>query len=101
MEFDLQKLIRPNIKDLKPYSSARHEFTGKASVFLDANENAFGSPLSESFNRYPDPLQWQLKFQLARIKGVPGKLFNNISISPLFILLPVGLLGEQMNNNFV
>lgn len=71
--FDLDKLVRENIKSLKPYSSARHEFTGKASVFLDANENAFGSPLEENFNRYPDPLQWQLKFQLARIKGVPAE----------------------------
>ena len=73
MQFDLDKLIRDNIKNLKPYSSARHEFTGKASVFLDANENAYGSPLAEKFNRYPDPLQWQLKFQLARIKGVPAE----------------------------
>lgn len=73
MEFDLDKLVRDNIKKLVPYSSARHEFTGKASVFLDANENAFGSPLPEKFNRYPDPLQWQLKFQLARIKGVPAE----------------------------
>ena len=71
--FNLNKLIRDNIKTLKPYSSARHEFTGKASVFLDANENAYGSPLPEKFNRYPDPLQWQLKFQLARIKGVPAE----------------------------
>jgi len=73
MEFDLDKLVRDNIKNLTPYSSARHEFTGKASVFLDANENAFGSPLPEKFNRYPDPLQWQLKFQLAKIKGVPAE----------------------------
>ncbi len=73
MQFDLNKLIRENIKNLTPYSSARHEFTGKASVFLDANENAFGSPLPEKFNRYPDPLQWQLKFQLAKIKGVPAE----------------------------
>ncbi|MES2849660.1 MAG: histidinol-phosphate transaminase [Bacteroidota bacterium] len=73
MEFNLDKLVRENIKTLKPYSSARHEFTGKASVFLDANENAYGSPLAEKFNRYPDPLQWQLKFQLARIKGVPAE----------------------------
>lgn len=71
--FNLNKLIRDNIKTLKPYSSARNEFTGKASVFLDANENAYGSPLPEKFNRYPDPLQWQLKFQLARIKGVPAE----------------------------
>jgi histidinol-phosphate aminotransferase len=71
--FNLDTLVRENIKTLKPYSSARHEFTGKASVFLDANENAYGSPLPEKFNRYPDPLQWQLKFQLAKIKGVPAE----------------------------
>ncbi len=69
--FDIQKLIRENIANLKPYSSARHEFTGEASVFLDANENAYGSPLPENFNRYPDPVQWQLKKQLSAIKGVP------------------------------
>lgn len=45
MEFDLQKLVRDNMGNLKPYPSARHEFTGHASVFLDANENTFGSPL--------------------------------------------------------
>lgn len=73
MEFSLDKLVRDNIKDLTPYSSARHEFTGKATVFLDANENGYGSPLPDKFNRYPDPLQWQLKFQLARIKGVPAE----------------------------
>ena len=71
--FDLNNLIRDNIKTLKPYSSARHEFTGKASVFLDANENPYGSPLPDKFNRYPDPLQWQLKFQIAGIKGVPAE----------------------------
>ena len=75
----LDALVRNNIKALKPYSSARHEFEGKASVFLDANENPFGSPGNgvvsqlQDFNRYPDPLQWQLKFQLARIKGVPAE----------------------------
>ena len=73
MDFNLQELVRENIKKLTPYSSARHEFTGKASVFLDANENAYGSPLADKFNRYPDPLQWKLKFQLARIKGVPAE----------------------------
>jgi histidinol-phosphate aminotransferase len=73
MKFELEKLIRDNIRKLTPYSSARHEFKGEASVFLDANENSFGSPLSESFNRYPDPLQWQLKFELAKIKGVPAE----------------------------
>ena len=71
--FNLGMLVRENIQNLKPYSSARHEFEGKASVFLDANENPFGSTLSQDYNRYPDPLQWQLKFQLARIKGVPAE----------------------------
>jgi len=73
MNFDLNKLVRENIKNLKPYSSARHEFTGAASVFLDANENPYGSTLAEDFNRYPDPLQWQLKFEIAKIKGVPAE----------------------------
>src|SRR5438128_2800517 len=73
MQFNLSKLVRENIKTIKPYSSARHEFTGKASVFLDANENSYGSPVAENYNRYPDPLQWQLKFELAKIKGVPAE----------------------------
>lgn len=73
MKFELEKLVRENIKKLKPYSSARHEFKGEASVFLDANENSFGSPFSQAFNRYPDPLQWKLKFAIAGIKGVPAE----------------------------
>lgn len=73
MKFELQKLVRENIQKLRPYASARQEFTGNASVFLDANENPYGSPAGAEFNRYPDPLAWQLKFQLARIKGVPAE----------------------------
>ena len=69
--FNIDSLVRENIKDLKPYSSARNEYAGDASVFLDANENSYGSPLDENFNRYPDPLQWQLKQELSKIKGVP------------------------------
>ncbi len=72
-EFNFEKLVRENIKQLKPYSSARNEFRGEASVFLDANENAFGSPLPDLFNRYPDPLQWELKYELEKIKGVPAR----------------------------
>jgi histidinol-phosphate aminotransferase len=71
--FDLEKLVRANIQKLTPYSSARHEFKGEASIFLDANENSNGSPLEEAYNRYPDPMQWQLKFALAKIKGVPAE----------------------------
>lgn len=63
----LEKLVRPNILKLKPYSSARDEYKGKvANVFLDANENPFNNP----FGRYPDPLQWQLKERIAEIKSV-------------------------------
>src|ERR1700744_1264052 len=64
-------LLRENIKNLTPYSSARDEFKGEASVYLDANENAFGSPLDEPYNRYPDPLQYKVKKRLSEIKGVP------------------------------
>jgi len=71
MNFDLNKILRDNIKKLKPYSSARDEFKGEASVFLDANENSHGSPLTENYNRYPDPLQWNVKQKLSKIKGVP------------------------------
>ncbi|WEA01066.1 histidinol-phosphate transaminase [Mucilaginibacter sp. SJ] len=66
-------LLRENIKRLVPYSSARDEYQGEASVFLDANENAFGSPLDQQFNRYPDPLQYDLKKRITEIKGVPPR----------------------------
>lgn len=66
MEFNLEDLLRPNIKKLKPYSSARTEFKGKASILLDANENPYNLP----YNRYPDPFQTKLKERLSQIKGV-------------------------------
>lgn len=71
--FDIDKLIRPNIKRLEPYSSARDEFSGEASVYLDANENSYGSPLPKNYNRYPDPLQRKLKQKISGIKGVPAE----------------------------
>jgi histidinol-phosphate aminotransferase len=71
MEFNLDKILRQNIKNLKPYSSARDEFKGKEGIFLDANENSFGSPLQESYNRYPDPMQLDVKDKLGKIKGLP------------------------------
>ena len=65
----LKDLARPNIWNLAPYSSARNEYAGHtAHVFLDANENPYGSPL----NRYPDPLQEELKKKIETIKGVPA-----------------------------
>ena len=71
MSFDINNLLRENIKNLVPYSSARDEFKGKAAVFLDANENSLGSPLTKWYNRYPDPLQWKVKEKLSTIKGIP------------------------------
>ena len=69
--FNLDDLLRENIKKLVPYSSARSEFSGEAKVFLDANENSYGSPLSKWYNRYPDPLQLEVKEKLSAIKNVP------------------------------
>lgn len=71
--FELDKLVRENIKKLKPYSSARSEFSGVAKVYLDANENSFGSPLTKWYNRYPDPLQWELKKDRHHQAGGRGK----------------------------
>lgn len=74
--FILQNILRENIKNLVPYSSARDEFKGEGSVYLDANENSFGSPLGVNYNRYPDPLQFKVKQRLSEIKGVPpGNIF--------------------------
>jgi histidinol-phosphate aminotransferase len=69
--FDLNLLIRENVKKLTPYSSARDDFKGEAKIFLDANENSFGSPLTRWYNRYPDPHQLKIKEKLGQIKGVP------------------------------
>ncbi|HEX7903604.1 MAG TPA: histidinol-phosphate transaminase [Chitinophagaceae bacterium] len=73
MEFNIENLVRDNIKKMTAYSSARHEFSGVATILLDANENAFGSPLNENFNRYPDPLQLKVKEKISKIKGVPAQ----------------------------
>lgn len=63
----LTELLRPNIRHLEPYSCARNDYSGRAArVLLDANENPYNAPL----NRYPDPLQVDLKKVIARIKGV-------------------------------
>ena len=69
--FSLEQLVRPNIWKLAPYSSARDEYSGKeAHVFLDANENPYNGP----YNRYPDPLQRELKQMLKKVKGVPEEM---------------------------
>ena len=74
--FNIENLTRDNIKKLAPYSSARDEFSGKASVFLDANENSLGSPLIKWYNRYPDPHQVTLKKAIGEIKQInPEQIF--------------------------
>ena len=84
MSFDISKLLRENIRNLKPYSSARDEFSGDAAVFLDANENPFNSP----WNRYPDPHQRILKARVGEIKNLsPRKIFlGNGSDEPIDLL---------------
>lgn len=77
MEFNLDKIVRENIKKLTPYSSARKEFSGVANIFLDANENGFGSPISTNYHRYPDPLQLEIKKIVA--------LWNEVNVSEIFI----------------
>jgi len=69
--FNPNNIVRNNIRNLKPYSSARDEFKGEANIFLDANENSLGSPLLKWYNRYPDPMQWKIKEKLSVIKQVP------------------------------
>jgi histidinol-phosphate aminotransferase len=66
---DYQSIILPHILQLKPYSSARDEFKGNEGIFLDANENPIGSATVENWNRYPDPLQIDIKRELAKIKS--------------------------------
>ena len=65
-KFNLEDFVRENVKKMTPYSSARDEFSGNGSVFLDANEN----PYENGINRYPDPLQKKLKKRIGEIKGV-------------------------------
>jgi histidinol-phosphate aminotransferase len=84
MNFDINKLLRENIRTLKPYSSARDEFSGEAAAFLDANENPFNSP----WNRYPDPRQIKLKMRVSEIKNIPIQqiFLGNGSDEPIDLL---------------
>jgi histidinol-phosphate aminotransferase len=70
MGFELEKLVRPHLLNMQPYSSARDEYSGSEGIFLDANENAFGSPTEENYHRYPDPYQWELKANIGSQKNL-------------------------------
>lgn len=72
MSFSIDKILRPHILALQPYSSARDEYSGKEGIFMDANENPFGSISEEDFNRYPDPYQLDIKQKLSAIKNIPS-----------------------------
>lgn len=82
---ELKELLRPNILTLKPYSSARDEYSGTASVFLDANEN----PYDTGYNRYPDPYQNKVKTKISEIKKVPIEniFLGNGSDEPIDLLI--------------
>ncbi len=82
---NLNKLLRKNIQTLKPYSSARDEYTGKAMVYLDANENPFNQP----YNRYPDPLQREVKEKISVIKNIAANqiFLGNGSDEPIDLLI--------------
>lgn len=67
---ELLQLLRPHLRKLVPYSSARDEFSGEAAIFLDANENPLGSATAENYNRYPDPYQYRVKRMLAKVRCV-------------------------------
>jgi histidinol-phosphate aminotransferase len=85
MQFNLQKLVRHNVLKLMPYSSARDDFKGNASVFLDANEN----PYPSKYNRYPDPHQRKLREKIASIKNVNVEqiFLGNGSDEPIDLLI--------------
>ena len=117
---NIESLVRPNIRALKPYSSARDEFKLEAStvyrppstvhrppstvhrppsIFLDANENSLGGPLDEDFSRYPDPRQISLKIRLAAREQLdPGAIFlGNGSDEAIDLLLRAFCIPEMDN----
>lgn len=90
-------MIRDNIQNLKPYSCARNEYKGEASVFLDANEN----PMNAPYNRYPDPLQEELKGKIAKIKKVrPTQIMLGVG-SDEPIDLVIRIFCEPKEDNIV
>jgi histidinol-phosphate aminotransferase len=94
---EINNLVRENIRRMKPYSCARNEFKGEASVYLDANENPMNSP----YNRYPDPLQESLKAKIARMKNVrPSQIMLGVG-SDEPIDLAIRIFCEPQQNNIV
>ncbi|MDR1336365.1 MAG: histidinol-phosphate transaminase [Tannerella sp.] len=95
---DINRLVRENIRRLTPYSSARSEFQGEASVYLDANEN----PMNEPYSRYPDPLQKELKAKIAKLKGVrPSQIMLGGAGSDEPVDLVIRIFCEPQQDNIV
>jgi histidinol-phosphate aminotransferase len=92
---NIEKIIRPNILQLSPYSCARDEFKGEASVYLDANESPYNNP----YNRYPDPLQSTLKEKIAKIKLVRSSqiMIGNGSDEPIDLVYRIFCEPQQDN----
>lgn len=89
---NLSSLLRPNLKNLTPYATARSEFSGDASLFLDANENAFGSPVNlegiKNLNRYPDPFQIKLRSAFSKLRKIPrDQIFLGVGSDEVIDLL--------------
>lgn len=96
--FILEKWVRPRVLKMKPYSSARDEFSGEAQVFLDANENPFGAiPNDAPYNRYPHPLQPELKQRISEVLGfLPATIFlGNGSDEAIDLLMRIGCEPNQ------
>lgn len=89
MSNNIADLLRPHIQSIKPYSSARDEYTGKSGVFLDANENPYGPVTGKGYNRYPDPYQRSIKEKLSGIKQVATDhiFLGNGSDEPIDLLI--------------
>ena len=97
--FDLESIIRSNILTIKPYSSARDDYSGAEGVFLDANENPHGSVGGGNYNRYPDPYQRELKKKVSRIKQVPVEniFLGSGSDEPIDLLFRIFCIPEKDN----
>ncbi len=87
-DFDINRLVRPHILKMKPYSSARDEYEGNEGIFLDANETPWSPVLCEAVNRYPDPYQKKLKQAIAELKAVQASqiFLGNGSDEPIDLL---------------
>ena len=93
------KIVRKHLYDLKPYSSARDEYSGKEGIFLDANENPYGSVAGKNLNRYPDPYQWEIKHKLAELKGCkPEQIFLGNGSDEAIDLLIKALCEPRIDN---